>query len=217
MSSHQTLTAEENLQTAIDAGIRPMDLGDRSLISYTGIKDNIAKRLAPEQKTLIKSLVNKGWHPLEKQSITSPEFTRLRHMNNADLREAITDRTNPEVQRYARMIQRGRKDGFAEHDDILRGIPKLTTLSAAADFATIRDIRDPVKKRKRFDILKRFTHDEDSLDTIMWFYGINPGDDVTVVATGGTRRKRRVRSKSKRRSKRHRRASRKKGSYRKTS
>ena len=192
--SHFTLkeqTAEDKLQTAINAGIRPIDLGDRGLISRAGIEDDIAKRLTSEQQTLIKKEVGEGWHPLERLAIMSPIFTRLRHMNNADLGEAAADFPEDfeseeipyeyhEAQRYARMIQRGRKDGFAELEPLLRKVPKLATVSGAKALATIRDTTDPVEKAKKLEILNRFSRGERALDTVKWFYGINPGESAPV-------------------------------------
>ena len=212
LSSLKEHTAEDKLQTAISAGIRPIDLGDRGLISQAGIKDDITNRLTPKQQELIKKEVEEGRHHLERQAILSPIFTRLRHMSNADLREAAADFPEDfepeniphdyhEAQRYARMIQRGRKDGFAEHDPILRGVPKLATVSGAKELATIRDMTDPAQKRERTKELERFSRGEHALNTVRWFYGIDPeeGAGAGAGAKGGARRKRRTRrSKAKR-------------------
>ena len=211
-SSLKEQTAEDKLQTAINAGIRPIDLGDRGLISRAGIEDDIAKRLTSEQQTLIKEEVGVGWHHLERQAIVSPVFTRLRDMNNADLGEAAADFPEDveldeipdeyhEAQRYARMIQRGRKDGFAELDPLLRKVPKLATVSGAKVLATIRDTTDPVEKAKIIEDLDHSSLGERELDTVKWFYGINPGESApgggaaaAGSGKGGARRRRRTRS-----------------------
>jgi len=204
-------TAEDKLQTAINAGIRPIDLGERGLISRAGIEDDIAKRLTSEQQTLIKEEVGEGWHPLERLAIVSPIFTRLRDMNNADLGEAAADFPEDfepeeipyeyhEAQRYARMIQRGRKDGFAELEPLLRKVPKLATVSGAKALATIRDTTDPVEKAKKLETLNSFSRGEHALDTVRWFYGIDPEEGAGAGAAdagsgkGGARRRRRTRS-----------------------
>ena len=130
--------------------------------------------------------------------------------HHADLREAAADFPEDfepenipyeyhEAQRYARMIQRGRKDGFAEHDPILRGVPKLATVSGAKELAAIRDMTDSAQKRERTKELDRYSRGEHALNTVRWFYGIDPEEGAGAGAKGGARRKRRTRrSKAKR-------------------
>ena len=220
--SHFTLKEQTAEDKAINAGIRPIDLGDRGLISRAGIEDDIAKRLTSEQQTLIKEEVGEGWHPLERLAIVSPIFTRLRDMNNADLGEAAADFPEDfepeeipyeyyEAQRYARMIQRGRKDGFAELEPLLRKVPKLATVSGAKALATIRDTTDPVEKAKKLETLNSFSRGEHALDTVKWFYGIDPEEGAAGAGAGagagaadagsgkgGARRRRRTRSRRRR-------------------